>query len=133
MLPHYLTPRILAIDDDLDTLDLLRVVLKRGGFDIATASSWGEVVDRVNISKQNNKPFDLIILDIMMPDRSGFDIFRSLQVVLEKIPPVIFLSARYSVNDMVMASDLGAAKYLIKPTTPDKLINTVWEVLKQER
>jgi two-component system, OmpR family, response regulator len=133
MLSHQHTPRILAIDDDLDTLDLLRVVLKRGGFDISTASSWGEVVDRVNISKQNYKPFDLIILDIMMPDRSGFDIFRSLQVVLDKIPPVIFLSARYSVNDMVMASDLGAAKYLIKPTTPEKLINTVWEVIKQER
>jgi DNA-binding response OmpR family regulator len=109
------------------------MVLKRGGFDVATASCWGEVVDRVNIATTNIKPFDLIILDIMMPDRSGFDLFRSLQVILDKLPPVIFLSARYSTNDLVMASDLGAAKYLVKPTTPEKLLSTVREVLDQAR
>jgi DNA-binding response OmpR family regulator len=133
MFTRYHTARILTIDDDLDTLGLIRVVLKRAGFDVATASRWEEVADRLNLAKETHQPFDLIILDIMMPDRSGFDIYRSMQVILDKMPPVIFLTAKYSMEDMVMASDLGAAKYLVKPTTPDKLLDAVRTVLEQSR
>lgn len=133
MLSRYRTSRILTIDDDLDTLGLIRMVLKRAGYEVATASRWEEVTDRVNQAKETRQSFDLIILDIMMPDRSGFDVFRSLQVLLDKMPPVIFLSAKCSMEDMIYASDLGAAKYLTKPTTPDKLLEAVREVLDQSR
>lgn len=131
MLSRMRVTRILTVDDDLDTLGLIRMVLKRAGFEVTTASHWEEVKERVTHAKENRQPFDLIILDIMMPDRSGYDIFRSLESMLDRMPPVIFLSAKYSMEDMLRASDLGAAKYLVKPTTPDKLLEAVKTVLEQ--
>lgn len=123
--------RILVVDDDLDTLGLIRMVFQRAGHDVSTATCWEEVVDRVNLAKETGNLFDLIILDIMMPERSGFDVLDSLKVVLEKVPPVIILSAKYTVEDMVKASDMGVAKYLVKPTTPEKLLDAVQAVLNQ--
>lgn len=133
MISRYRVTRILTIDDDLDTLGLIRMVLKRAGFEVSTASRWEEVQERIVQAKENRQPYDLIILDIMMPDKSGFDIFRSLQATLDRMPPVIFLSAKYSMEDMIAASDLGAAKYLVKPTTPDKLLEAVKLVLENSR
>jgi DNA-binding response OmpR family regulator len=133
MVMHSSAPHILVVDDDLDTLGLIRTVLRRAGFEAATATCWEEVLDRIDLSREGGQKFDLIILDIMMPGRSGFDIFRSLKVQLGEMPPVIFLSARYSTDDIVKASDMGAAKYLVKPTKPDKLLEAVYTVLSQAR
>ncbi len=125
--------RILVVDDDLDTVDLLRLVLQRAGYKAMTASSLEEVIDRVKMAEQYEESIDLVILDIMMPVRSGYDVFLTLKVVLHPMPPVIFLSAKNKVDDMIKASDLGAAKYLVKPTTPDKLLGAVRSVLSKVR
>jgi DNA-binding response OmpR family regulator len=130
---HRFIPRILVVDDDLDTVNMLRLVLKSSSYDVTTATSWDEVSDRLLLAEREKTTFDLIILDIMMPSRSGFDIFNSIEVVLHPMPPVIFLSAKSSIETMVKASDLGAAKFLAKPTTPDKLLATVRDVLQQGR
>ncbi len=127
------TPTIMIIDDDLETVGLLRLVLQRAGYSVTTATRWDEITDRLKILSQQKQNVDLIILDIMMPEKSGFDVYRSLEVILYPMPPVIFLSAKCMVDDMVKASELGAAKYLVKPTTPDKLLKTVQEVLDQTR
>jgi DNA-binding response OmpR family regulator len=126
-------PRILVVDDDLDTVGLLRLVFQRAGYKVITATSYEEVVDRLKMSEQYAELIDLVILDIMMPARSGFDIFLTLKVVLHPMPPVIFLSAKCNMDDMVKASDLGAAKYLVKPTTTDKLLKAVDDVLNKVR
>jgi DNA-binding response OmpR family regulator len=131
MLYRRFIPTILVVDDDLETVGLLRIVLQRAGYTVVTATRWDEVTDRLQILNQQGQTIDLIILDIMMPDLNGFDLYRSLEVVLYPMPPVIFLSAKCMLEDMVKASDLGAAKYLTKPTTPDKLLKTVQEVLNQ--
>ncbi len=125
--------RIMVVDDDLDTVNLLRMVLQRAGYRVITASSLDEVIDRVKLAEQYQEYIDLIILDIMMPVRSGFDVYLTLQVILHPMPPVIFLSAKNRVDDMVRASDLGAAKYLVKPTTPEKLLQAVRSVLSKVR
>jgi len=130
---HRFTPRILVVDDDLDTVNMLRLVLKSSSYDVTTATSWDEVSDRILLAEREKTNYDLIILDIMMPSRSGFDIFNSIEVVLHPMPPVIFLSAKSTIETMVKASDLGAAKFLTKPTTPDKLLATVRDVLQQGR
>ena len=130
---HRFTPRVLVIDDDLDTVNMLRLVLKSAGYEVTTSTSWEEVSDRLLLAEREKKSFDLIILDIMMPGRSGFDIFNSIEVVLHPMPPVIFLSAKSSIETMVRASDIGAAKFLAKPTTPDKLIAAVQDVIEQGR
>jgi two-component system OmpR family response regulator len=125
--------RILIIDDDLDTLTLLRITLQRKGYRVHSASSWDEVIDRLRILENNHEIVDLVILDIMMPERSGFEVYISLQVVLHPVPPIIFLTAKTSIDDMVKASDMGAFKYLTKPTTKDKLLAAVEEALKSRR
>ncbi len=124
-----LRPKILIIDDDLDTVNLIRLLLQKAHYRVIVATSWDETIDRVRMVEEEKDKFDLIILDIMMPNRSGFDVMLTLKVMMHPTPPVIFLSAKCSVDDMVKASDLGAAKYLVKPTTPDKLLKTVQEVL----
>ena len=133
MLSHHLSPTVLVIDDDLDTLTLLRTALRKSGYDVSTASCWSEVSDRLHLSMSSQRSYDAIILDLMMPERSGFDVLNSLKIILDKVPPVVVLSARYSVEDMVKARDMGAAKYLVKPTRPEKLLETLRDVIKQSR
>ena len=123
--------RILVIDADLDTVNLLRLVLQRAGYRVTTATAWDEVIDRLTLADEYKEQFDLVILDIMMPGRSGFEVMLVLQVVLHPMPPVIFLTAKCGMDDMVKASEMGAAKYLTKPTTPDKLLAAVEDVLSK--
>jgi len=120
---------VLVIDDNEKTLDVLKLTLERAGFRVTTADSWQEVEDRVKIGYRRKDPFDIVILDLMIPERSGFEILRSLQVVLVPMPPVVVLSAITDVKKKVEARDLGVAKYLTKPTTPDRLVNIIKEVL----
>ena len=120
---------ILVIDDNAKTLDVLKLALERAGFRVTTADSWEAVEDKVEISYRVKDPFDLIVLDLMIPERSGFEILRSLQVILVPMPPVVVLSAITDVKKKVEARDLGVAKYLTKPTTPERLVKTIKDVL----
>lgn len=120
---------ILVIDDNEKTLDVLRLALERAGFRVSTADSWENVEEKVKIGYRIKDRFDLLVLDLMIPKRSGFDILRSLQVVLVPMPPVIVLSAITDVKKKIEARDLGVVKYLTKPTTPDKLVKTIRDIL----
>jgi len=122
-------PLILVIDDDLETLELLKLALERGGFGVLTASSWDEATEKIEATYMDKRPIETIVLDLMMPERSGFDILRALQVALVPLPPVIMLSAVTGIDQQIQARDLGAAKYLTKPTTPSKLIEAIKELL----
>ena len=124
---------ILVIDDDHETLRLLKMALERANFSVLTAASWEDVSDRVRLSYSNDTPIDAIVLDLMMPVRSGFDIYRALQGELVTMPPVIMLTAVTGMQQRVDARDLGVTKYLTKPTTPSKLIETIREVLVESR
>lgn len=120
---------ILVIDDNAKTLEVLKLSLERAGFRVTTAESWVTVEEKVKIGYRVKDPFDLVVLDLMIPERSGFDILRSLQVVLVPMPPVIVLSAITDVKKKLQARELGVAKYLTKPTTPDKLVKAIRDVL----
>jgi len=124
---------ILVVDDERDTLALLRLALTRAGFRTLIASSWDEVADVVKDNYSEGRSIDLIVLDLMIPGRSGFDIMRSLQVVLAPVPPVIMLTAVTGFDQQVQARQLGISRYLTKPTTPTKLIQTIDEVLAEKK
>lgn len=121
---------ILVVDDDLDTLDLLKIAIEKKGYRVMTASSWEEVAERVESTYKLNIPIDLIVLDLMIPERSGFDILRSLQVALVPMPPVIMLTAVTGMDQQLTASEMGITKYITKPTTPLKLITAIRSILK---
>jgi DNA-binding response OmpR family regulator len=124
-----LNARILIVDDDVNTRKLLGMTLRRAGYNPMYAGSWEEVNARVQEMNMLNKRIDAVLLDLMMPGRSGFDVLRSLHVLLHPMPPVIVLSALTGIEDAVKARELGATKYLTKPTTPDKLMKAIREVL----
>ncbi|MFN2150897.1 MAG: response regulator transcription factor [Anaerolineales bacterium] len=124
---------VLVIDDDLETLRLLKMALERANFSVLTAANWEDVFDRVQLTYANNSPIDVVVLDLMMPGRSGFDIYRSLQRELVTMPPVIMLTAVTGMQQRIDARDLGVTKYLTKPTTPSKLVETLKEVLRESR
>ncbi len=123
---------ILVIDDERDTLTLLRLALNKARYRALVAASWDEVADRVKETYQEGLAIDIIVLDLMMPGRSGFDIMRSLQVVLTPVPPVIMLTAVTGFEQQVQARELGVSRYLTKPTTPKKLIDTIKTVLAEK-
>ncbi len=124
---------VLVIDDDYETLRLLKMALERANLSVMTAASWDDVSAHVEFTYRNDRPIDIIVLDLMMPERSGFDIYRALQTRLVSMPPVIMLTAVTGMQQRIDARDLGVTKYLTKPTTPSKLIETIKEVLEKSR
>ncbi len=124
---------VLVVDDERDTLALLRLALNRAGFRTLVAASWEEAAERVKEVYKQGSTIDVIVLDLMIPGRSGFDIMRSLQVVLKPIPPVIMLTAVTGFEQQVQARELGVSRYLTKPTTPTKLIQAIEAVLAEKK
>lgn len=102
-------PRIIVIDDDTAVTDLMSVLLTSQGFDVKISNSSPEGLEMIR-----NGHFDLVILDLMMPELDGWDVCKQVRT-FSKIP-IIVLSA---LNDPTMVAsvlDAGADDYLTKPT-----------------
>lgn len=100
--------RILVVDDDPKLVDLIRTALERADFSVVSAPNGlqGEKVFRSN-------PVDLIILDVMMPQRDGFDMLRDVRAISPV--PIIMLSALTDTENVVKGLELGADDYITKP------------------
>ena len=127
-----LSRRILLVDDDPEILKLLSLTLGRAGYQTTSANAWEQVVEQINRASGERVQFDLVILDLMMPGRSGYDVLRSLKVIMHPLPPVIVLTALSGIDNAVQALELGAAKYLTKPISQEKLLKSVREALRGE-
>ncbi|RJQ50393.1 MAG: DNA-binding response regulator [Nitrospiraceae bacterium] len=101
--------RILAIDDDRDILKVLKANLELHGYEVDTAETWTEAQERLS-----GRMPDLIILDVMLPDRDGMEICRDLRKDFPEIP-IIMLTARDKVSDKVFGLESGADDYVVKP------------------
>jgi len=112
--------RILVVDDERDTLDLIDLTLSSAGYTISLANSGAESLEKI---RQNS--FDVILMDIMMPDMTGFDVLRTLNEERKDLPPVIFLTAKSLPEDRQMGLQLGAKDFLIKPVTRGSLLDSI--------
>jgi len=125
---HSIWPRgkILVVDDVPLNIKLLGNILKEGGYEVAFAKSGEEALQRVKETS-----FDLILLDIMMPGQTGFDVCVKLKADpnTEKIP-VIFLSAKNDALDVVQGFDVGGVDYVTKPFNQAELMARVKTHLK---
>jgi len=119
--------RILVVDDDLDSLDLIGVVLQRRGYDIVTAQSGAQALAKIEA-----EPPDLIVLDIMMPGMDGYEVSRQLRSnpATANLPVVMF-TARTAMQDKVTGFEAGADDYLTKPVQPEELVSRVAAVLRR--
>lgn len=100
--------RILVVDDDPKFVDLIRVALERNDYTVVTAPNGlqGEKVFRAH-------PVDLVLLDVMMPQRDGFDMLQDLRTISPV--PVILLTALSDTENVVKGLELGADDYITKP------------------
>jgi len=107
--------KILVIDDDPATTDLISLLLKTRGFGVMAANS-GE--DGIKLFDAN--PFDIIVLDLMMPGMDGWDVCRKIRGHSQI--PVLILSALDNPANVASALDAGADDYLVKPVASGMLI-----------
>jgi CheY-like chemotaxis protein len=116
--------RILAIDDDKDTREMLRFILEQQAAKVVAVESVNEAVD----SLQNSPPPDLILSDIAMPDYNGYAfiaILRENDKKLGRVTPAIALTAYTSPADEETALAAGFQKYMSKPFEPAELIEAI--------
>jgi two-component system OmpR family response regulator len=118
--------RILVVDDDPGIRDLVSEFLGRHGFEVATAEN-GAAMDRVMAAA--GKPFDLVVLDLMMPGEHGLEIARRLAG--PGGPAMIILSAMGEEGDRIVGLELGADDYLPKPCSPRELLARIRAVLRR--
>lgn len=120
---------ILVVDDDLDILELLRMNLEPDGYEIRTASDGKQAVETATLD-----PPDLILLDVMMPHKDGFQVIEELKNIEEtKTVPVILLTARGQTEDKVQGLDAGADDYITKPFDLREVTARVKAVLGRTR
>jgi two-component system, OmpR family, phosphate regulon response regulator PhoB len=121
--------RILVVDDEPDLLELVRVNLSQAGFEVDTAETGRQALERVRRAAP-----DLLILDLMLPDLSGTEVCRHLRQdsSLAEIP-IIMLTARADEVDRVVGLEVGADDYVTKPFSPRELTLRVRAVLRRRQ
>jgi DNA-binding response OmpR family regulator len=116
--------RILVVEDDPNLLSALKYNLQKEGYEIVTAIDGAEAVE----SARRQKP-DLIILDIMLPRLSGFEVCRILRK--EMTVPIIMLTAKVDETDKIVGLEIGADDYITKPFSMRELTARVRAMLRR--
>jgi len=120
--------RILVVDDEPDLLELVRLNLDQAGYQVDTAETGSEALDRV----RSLRP-DLVVLDLMLPDVPGTEVCRQIRADADLAGiPIIMLTARADEVDRVVGFELGADDYVTKPFSPRELTLRVRAVLRRK-
>ena len=117
--------KVLVVDDEVYILHILDFSLGAEGFEVITANN-GELA----IEKAKQEKPDLIVLDIMMPVLDGYETCRRLKREAEtKNIPVVLLTAKGRDVDKKLGYEVGAVDYIVKPFSPNRLIERIQEIL----
>jgi two-component system response regulator VicR len=112
--------KVLVVDDEPDTLELVKLVLESAGFKTMLATSGREALKLA----QTSKP-DLVLLDIMMPDMDGWEVFRKLKEKDPAIPIAILTAKAQNIDRLLGLHVLKADDYITKPFGKNELIDRV--------
>ncbi len=119
--------KILVVDDEEDILELVRYNLARDGYRVVCAASGEQA-----LSRAKSEPFDLILLDLMLPGIDGLEVAKRLKSKPEtRHIPIIMLTAKGEEADIVTGLELGADDYVTKPFSPRILIARVKAVIRR--
>ena len=122
-------PKILVVDDNKETVRAVKVYLERDGFEVFSAFDGESALHAL----RREHP-DLLVLDLMLPDRDGLDITRIVRkdATLRQIP-IIMLTARVEDEDRIMGLEIGADDYITKPFNPREVVARVRSVLRRSK
>jgi DNA-binding response OmpR family regulator len=116
--------KILVVDDDRKTVDLVRLYLEKDGYHVLLAYDGQTALELA----RHKRP-DLLVLDVMLPKLDGLDLCRVLRA--ETHLPIILLTARTTEEDKLIGLDLGADDYITKPFSPRELLARIRAVLRR--
>lgn len=117
--------KVLVVDDEPSLQTLLTYNLKKSGFDVILAEDGQQALDILHEQK-----IDIVLLDIMLPEKSGVDVTRELRAEKNQIP-IIMLTALDDEIDKVVGLEIGADDYVTKPFSPREVIARVHAVLRR--
>jgi two-component system alkaline phosphatase synthesis response regulator PhoP len=119
--------RILVVDDDKEVVRLTRAYLEQAGFDVLVAYDGETAVHVLRTEK-----LDLVLLDLMLPDRDGWDITRLIRNDPRLVDiPIIMLTARVEVTERIVGLEIGADDYVTKPFDPREVVARVRAQLRK--
>ena len=127
--------RILIVDDEQDLCEILQYNLKAAGYEADVAYSAEEAHEKiVNCKLSNSKCFDLLLLDVMMPGQSGFELAQRLKADEQTSRiPIIFITAKDTEDDTLQGFGLGADDYVTKPFSVREVVARVNAVLRRNQ
>ena len=120
-----MSKKVLLIEDDLQMQKFITEYLKDYGFDCTAFSHPKDAIE--NFKHEEN--YEIIILDLMLPDMDGFDLFKKLKAI--KDVPIIISTARGDIGNKIHGFELGADDYLAKPYEPRELVLRIEHILKK--
>jgi len=121
--------RVLVVDDDSNFRTFVQTLLERGGLEVEVAANGDEALAAVALGKPQ-----LVLLDVHLPDTSGYALYRELKDRCGEALPVVFVSGvRVEAYDRVAGLMLGADDYVVKPFDPDELLVRVRRLLARRR
>ena len=115
--------RILIVEDDPNIAKLIEATVAIGGYESVVSANGAEALERME-----HEEYDLILLDVMLPDMSGFEIMRNRT---RTEVPVIFITARQELTDKVRGLRLGAEDYIVKPFEAMELLARIEVILRR--
>lgn len=118
--------QILVVDDEWNMRNLLRIYLMKNGFEVMEARNGHE-----GLAMSDQYPFDLILLDVMMPDMDGWEVCKRIRQ--SKDTPILMLTARTETKDKVKGLTIGADDYIVKPFDPEELLARVIALLRRSK
>jgi two-component system alkaline phosphatase synthesis response regulator PhoP len=122
-----MSKRILVVDDDREIVRLLRAYLEQNGFEVLTAYDGERALHALRAARP-----DLVVLDLMLPDRDGWDVTRIVRgdpVIANT--PILMLTARVEDHDKIAGLELGADDYVTKPFNPREVVARVRALLRR--
>jgi len=118
--------RLLVVDDEWNMRNLIKIYLRNEPVQITEAQNGREAFEFIE-----KEPFDLVILDIMMPDIDGWEVCRAIR--RKSNIPILMLTARTDVKDVVRGLNEGADDYLTKPFVPEEFVARVHALLRRTK
>jgi two-component system alkaline phosphatase synthesis response regulator PhoP len=118
--------KILLVDDEPDIVEFLKYNLERENFEVLVSYNGKDAIKKLTLQP------DLIVLDIMMPEMDGFEVYEEIKKSEEfREIPIIFLTAKSGETDEIKGLDLGASDYIQKPISPKKLVARIKSNLRK--